>query len=193
MLGFIKSVIRSCLSALYGIQLADDSYVSIPLLRVNGGKHIRIGRSSTIGKHAWLGAFDSYLDQRFSPSIQIGHNVTIGNFFCATAIDRIEIKEGCLFSEFVYISDHGHGTDPDGPPPVAQPLFSKGPVVIGANTFVGYRVSILSGVQLGKHCVVGAHSVVNKSFPDYSVIAGVPARLIKQYDPLTKTWNHATL
>lgn len=170
--------------------MADGSYVSVPFLKLNGGKYIQIERNSTIGKYAWLGAFDSYLGQHFSPAIHIGPNVTIGNFFCATAIDRIDIKEGCLLSEYVYISDHGHGTEPDGPPPVAQPLFSKGPVVIGENTFVGYRVSILPGVKLGKHCVVGAHSVVNKSFPDYSVIAGVPARLIKKYDPATKTWNH---
>ncbi|WP_083940560.1 acyltransferase [Rudanella lutea] len=183
MLWALKSSIRSIVSILSGINFAKGSYLSIPYLRLQGGKYIQIGQNSTIGKHAWLGAFDTYLEQRFDPSIIIHSNVSIGNHLCITAIDKVEIKQGCLLSEYVYISDHGHGTDANGHPPATQPLFSKGPVIIGENSFLGYRTTILSGVELGKHCVVGAHSVVNKSFPDYSVIAGSPARLIKQNTP----------
>jgi lipopolysaccharide O-acetyltransferase len=67
------------------------------------------------------------------------------------------------------------------------PLVSKGPIDIGEETWIGYRCIILSGVQLGRNCVVAAGSVVTKSFPEYSVIGGNPARLIKSMAP--GEWN----
>jgi len=172
----------------FGIVMGENSFIEKPS-QIDGGKYIIIKNNSSVGHSAWLGAFESYLDQKFTPSISIGNNVRIGNYACITSIDTIDIGDGCLFSEYVYISDHYHGIDPSiGLKPAKQPLFSKGKVVIGNNTFIGYRVTILSGVVLGKNCVVGAHSVVNKSFPDYSMIAGIPAKLIKRYSKEKKCW-----
>jgi acetyltransferase-like isoleucine patch superfamily enzyme len=172
----------------YGISVGQESYFEKPM-QVNGGQYITIMNNSSIGHNAWLGAFDNYLTQKYSPIINIGNNVRIGNYACITAIDEIIIDDGCLFSEYLYISDHAHGFDPSLVViPAKQPLFTKGKIYIGKNCFIGYRVSILSGVSLGKNCVVGAHSVVNKSFPDYSMIAGVPARLIKNYSFEKKCW-----
>lgn len=62
----------------------------------------------------------------------------------------------------------------------------RGPIVIGYGTWVGVHVTILHGVTLGRCCVVAAGSVVTKSFPDYSVVAGVPAKLIKTLPPLDR-------
>jgi len=56
------------------------------------------------------------------------------------------------------------------------------PVRIGAGTFTGAHVIILPGVRLGKCCVVAAGSVVTESFPDYSLLAGVPARKVRSLD-----------
>lgn len=55
----------------------------------------------------------------------------------------------------------------------------KGPVSIGDHSWIGANSVIMPNVKLGKFCVVAANSFVNKSFPDYSVIGGNPARLIK--------------
>lgn len=54
------------------------------------------------------------------------------------------------------------------------------PIVIGDDCWIGTRVIILPGVHLGNHCIVAAGAVVTKSFPDYSIIGGCPAILIKK-------------
>jgi acetyltransferase-like isoleucine patch superfamily enzyme len=69
-----------------------------------------------------------------------------------------------------------------------QKLAHKGEVRLGPNCFIGYHAIILPGVQLGAHCIVGANSVVTKSFPAYCMIAGVPAKLIKKYSYKVNKW-----
>jgi acetyltransferase-like isoleucine patch superfamily enzyme len=62
-------------------------------------------------------------------------------------------------------------------------------VVIGEGSFIGFNSVILPNVVIGRHSVVGAHSVVTRDVPDYCVVAGNPARLIKRYSWQTKTWE----
>lgn len=65
-------------------------------------------------------------------------------------------------------------------PPGDRSLYSKGPVIIGDNVWVGAGSCILPNVTIGNNCIIGANSVVTKSFPDNCVIAGNPAKIIKQ-------------
>jgi acetyltransferase-like isoleucine patch superfamily enzyme len=62
------------------------------------------------------------------------------------------------------------------------------PVIIGDGSFIGFGAHISPGVTLGKNCVVGAGSVVTKSMPDYSVVTGVPAKIIKRYSFEEDKW-----
>lgn len=173
-----------------GIKIGSSSFLEKPKT-INGAEYIEIKDNTSIGHSSWIGAFNKYNNQIFKPKIIISNNVRIGNYACITAIDEIVIEDGCLISEYVYISDHYHGFDPTlDLSPKEQPLFSKGKVEIGKNSFIGYRVTILSGVKLGKNCVVGSHAVVTKSFPDYSMIVGSPARIIKTYDFENKCWKN---
>tara|TARA_B100001093_G_C26805161_1_gene1005138 strand:- start:1253 stop:1723 length:471 start_codon:yes stop_codon:yes gene_type:complete len=64
--------------------------------------------------------------------------------------------------------------------PIADQDYQYKPIKIGDNCWFGYNVIVLPGVTLGKSCIIAAGSVVTKSFQDYSVIAGVPAKFIKQ-------------
>lgn len=173
------------------INMENESHVKLPFLQINGPEYIHIGRHSSIGKHAWISCYDNYLSYKFYPKLTIGNNVVIGNYACITAINEIIIEDGCLFSDYVYISDHAHEFNPETQTPIVdQPLESKGTVVIGSNCFVGMRVCILPNTTIGNNCVIGAHSVVTKSFPAYSMIAGVPAKLIKSYSFKNKKWEN---
>jgi acetyltransferase-like isoleucine patch superfamily enzyme len=146
-----------------------------------GRRFIDIGNNTNILEHGLIHAIARHGEQTFAPSIRIGNDVYIGRYVFITSINSICIGDGCVLSEHVYITDSAHGYEPDGGPIMRQPLSSKGSVILEENTFVGYRAVISPGVVLGRHCIVGAQSVVTRSFPAYSMIAGAPAKLIKRF------------
>ena len=61
--------------------------------------------------------------------------------------------------------------------------------VIGENCYIGMGSAIMSGTRLGKQCIVGANSVVKGEFPDYCVIVGAPAKIVKKYNFETQEWE----
>ena len=64
------------------------------------------------------------------------------------------------------------------------------PVIkIGKGSWIGTHVAIIGDVHVGKHCVIGANSVVTKDVPDYSVAIGIPAKVIKKYNFEIKKWE----
>jgi len=148
--------------------------------RIQGANSICLGADVIIQSHAWLGAIQRWGSQEFSPLINIDSHVRIGRHIVITAIEHVSIGEGCLLSEQVFISDHTHKALPGPVSPSRQPLQLEGPVTIGRHCFIGIRAVIMGGVTLGDYCIVGANSVVTRSFPNGSIIAGSPARLIRR-------------
>ena len=188
MIKLIKLIVKNLLFRPIGLKsIGENSYIALPY-SISGKKNISIGNNFNMRKYGHIIAIEEYEGIKFSPNIIIEDNVYIGGNVHIHAIEEVYISEGCVLSEFVYISDISHGLDPLKGPIMKQNLEKKGKVCIGKNTFIGLHSSILPGVKLGKHCVVGTGSVVTKSFPDYSVIAGNPAKIIKKYNPVSKKW-----
>ena len=111
-----------------------------------------------------------------------GSNIFIGeNFFAnfnLTILDEAEVRFGdnCFIGPNVSIYTACHPLDQERR---NKALEWAEPVIIGDNVWIGGSVTIVPGVRIGNNVVIGAGSVVTKSFPDNVVIAGNPARIIK--------------
>ena len=78
--------------------------------------------------------------------------------------------------------------NPEGHASYADNPLEAAPVNIGKGCWIGEKAVILPGVTLGDKCIVAAGAVVNKSFPPYTLLGGVPARALKKYDFEMHQW-----
>lgn len=118
----------------------------------------------------------------------IHDNISIGQNFHVIASGDLHIGSGCLISGDVFITDTDHTFDEVGTPVFDQPN-KVGVTSIGENCFLGIGVRIQAGTTLGKGCIVGANSVVRGEFPDYCVLVGAPARIVKRYNFDSGEWQ----
>ena len=184
---FLKEFVKALLYRPSGVTFGERSYIHRPF-SISGRDRVRIGKRTSIRSGLHIQAIKEYAGITYQPLIEIGDDVYIGSNAYFTAVNNISIGNGSVLSEQIYITDEFHGMDPDAGLIMMQPLTSKGPVVIGRSCFLGFRASIMPGVTLGDHCIVGANATVTHSFPAYSMIGGSPARLLKQYSPEFGTW-----
>jgi len=148
---------------------------------IGASNRIHIGADTEIGRGCMITPIVEHEGEEFTPVIEIGKNVYIGPHLYMVAIGKLTIGDGCVLSEHVFLNDCSHGLNPLAGPIMRQRLVHGGDITIGKSCFLGYRASIMPGVILGEHCVVGANSVVTRSFPAYSMIVGAPAKLIKVF------------
>ncbi len=138
-------------------------------------KGLILKKNVVIGRNAWI----EIIKNQTNPKIVINSGTQIGRYAMLSASRGIEIGKKCVLSYNVSIIDHDHSLLKKDISPIDSGLTLGKKIVIGDDCFIGAHSFILKGVKLGRQCVVGANSVVNKSFPDYSIIAGNPAKLIK--------------
>ena len=154
---------------------------------LKNAKYIQIGSKCLIGKNVQLTAWDSYMGETFHPEIIIGNNCAINADCHITSINSIHIGNNVCIAKKVLITDNAHGASEFSLlniPPIKRPLFSRGPVVINDNVWICEKASIMPGVSIGKGAIVAANAVVTKDVPDYCVVAGVPAQIVKVMGPL---------
>ena len=110
--------------------------------------------------------------------IKIGNNVGIGEFAYLGGGGGLEIGDDCIIGQYFSCHPENHVTHNLNMPIRYQGVSRKG-IKIGQNCWIGSKVTILDGVSIGEGCIIAAGAVVTKSFPDYSIIGGVPAKLLK--------------
>ena len=143
------------------------------------------GQKCTISNGAVLTAWDRHGNERFTPRIIIGKNVSIGSDCHISAINLIKIGDNVLTGKKVTIIDNSHGKSELiglAIPPALRVLFSKGPIQIDKNVWIGDKVTILSNVHIGENSIIGANSVVTQDVPPNCVVGGIPAKVIKFID-----------
>ncbi|GGI25624.1 acyltransferase [Pedobacter mendelii] len=107
-------------------------------------------------------------------------------------IGPVTIGNHVMMAQNIVISGLNHGYEDVNIPPSLQKVSCK-PIVIADDVWIGANSVITSGVVLGKHCIIGAGSVVTKNIPEFSVAVGNPAKVIKQYNKLTSSWEKISL
>lgn len=151
-------------------------------INIFGPENIHIGENFSAGVHFRIEAISDYAGGTFNPCITIGDNVSIQDFCHIGCVESVSIGDGTMIASKVLIIDHNHGSASSeelGTIPLWRPLSHK-PVSIGRNVWIGDGVSIMPGVSLGDGVIVGANAVVTHSFGDNVMIAGCPAKIIKQ-------------
>ena len=102
-----------------------------------GLKYVSIGDDFSAQDGTWIGAYSEYVGEKYTPSIQIGNNVHFSRNCHIGAIQKVVIEDNVLLGSDVLINDHSHGETFDFSKPRHQlPLYSKGDILIGANTWI---------------------------------------------------------
>jgi acetyltransferase-like isoleucine patch superfamily enzyme len=151
---------------------------------------ISLGNSVSLRKDAWLNVATE--DPTGEPVIVIDDNCHIGYGSIISAKNRIHLERDVLVGQQVIIVDHNHAYEDITTPIVEQDITEGGRIRIGQGSWIGRGAAIIcpkGELTIGRNCVIAVNSVVTRSIPDYSVVVGMPARIIRQYDPETRTWR----
>ncbi|MCR5226135.1 MAG: hypothetical protein K6E27_02830 [Eubacterium sp.] len=117
----------------------------------------------------------------------INDSTTIGHFSHIVAVHSVTIGKSVLIADRVFISDCSHRYEDVSIPIIKQDIKKLAPVSIGEGSWIGENVCIC-GASIGKHCVIGANSVVTTDIPDYCVAVGSPAKIVKKFDFEKNEW-----
>ena len=156
------------------LRLGSNVYVAdrAVILRSGGDGFVELLDGVQINRDCTLEIFEG-------GSITIGEQVGLQRgCILVAAVQPIIIGRRAEIAPYCAFFSYDHGIEP-GQEIFGQPLTSKGPIIIGEDAWLGTRVTVLSGVTIGRGAVVGAGSVVVCDIPDNAIAAGSPARVIK--------------
>lgn len=148
-------------------------YATLNALSYDG---VEIGNNFTLGKYAVIEC--TGVLRNVGNSLKIGNNVGINHYCFIGVRGNIIIGNNVIFGPRVNVFSENHIFDRLDTPIKNQGV-KKENTIIGNNVWIGANASIMAGVKVGNGCVIAAGSVVTKDIPDFSVVGGVPAKIIK--------------
>jgi acetyltransferase-like isoleucine patch superfamily enzyme len=165
-------------------RFGDGSMIAFPPTVVYGEQRIEIGSGTIIGPLASISAgMPSQMHDAGAPIITIGDRCMLGKGIGIVGHERIEIGDDIWTGHYVYITDQNHGYE-DVDQPIGVQMWTNEPVCIGSGSWLGHGSIVLPGARIGRNVVVAGGAVVTAGeVPDFSIVAGVPAKVVRRYEP----------
>lgn len=126
----------------------------------------------------WVHLGDGNRLRAHEGTLRIGDKTVLGRENTLNCYLDLEVGPRCIVADWVYMCDFDHRTD-DVHRPIKDQGIVKGPVRIGDDVWVGVKASVLRGTDVGRGSVLAAHTVVRGEVPPFSVVAGVPGRVVR--------------
>ena len=145
------------------------------------GKRVEVNARKGYGRMIlgrWVHLGDNNRLRCHEGNLVIGDKCVFGRENTVNAYLDIEIGAGSIISDWVYVCDFDHVTE-DIYRPIKDQGIVKSPVRIGPDVWIGTKATVLRGTTIGNGSVLGAHSLVRGEVPPFSVMGGVPARVLK--------------
>lgn len=169
-----SSKIRCVKKIKYGKNLNIDKQCYIDALSTDG---ITFGENVSIGKNTCIECSGTLKD--IGKGLIVGDNVGLGTHGFFGCAGGIKIGNNTIFGNYVTLHSENHNYSNTDIPIRNQGINRKG-IVIGEDCWIGAKATILDGTNIGKGCIVAAGAVVKGDIPEYSIIGGVPAKIIKK-------------
>lgn len=155
----------------FGVVAGQGVYIGLHCA-LKGKNNITLEDSVTVRPYAQIWSVGT---------VRIGRGSEIGERCRISIANSLNMGEKVLLSPNVYIKDCDHEYCNLEVPVIDQGVVQRGQTVsIGDGSYIGINAVIVGNVKIGKHCVIGANSVVTKDVPDYCVAVGSPSRVIKK-------------
>ena len=154
------------------------SEISAPIVSLVNPEGISIGAFVKIGA---FGVIEALVPER-GVTVRIADGAYIGHFPRITAVGEVVIGEEAMIADRVYLSDTGHVYEDPGEPIKRQGLRDGRRIEIGRGAWIGIGAAIVGNVRIGENAVIGANAVVRQDVPDFTVVAGNPAQVVRRHD-----------
>ena len=137
---------------------------------------IYIGKDFTLGANSIIDC--TGLMRELGESLEIGNNVGISPSFTMFVRGKVKIGDDTIIGPNVTIVAENHNAN-DVEKEIRKQGTRRGGIIIGDNCWIGAGVTILDGVEIGNGSIVAAGAVVNKNVEEYTIVGGVPAKMLK--------------